>query len=338
MTDPIIQALRLIGHFWLEEVQPDDTVTIAALPELAPTLPNMGASTLTNLAVEYQRLFGFNLPPYESVFIDPSTMLMAPSTQRVQTLYGQGQWHPPSGTRAGAPDHLGLELLALADGLEAGNRDLVCRLYTRHLALWVPPFVLSLRRLAPHPFYVALGDLTLDLILTTLPNDSHPASSDPFPTLPPPPIYKSSDQPLDFEPGSDAAGIGVEEQDKNYYLPLSQNSSDTFSLRDLVKRLLVPRQAGLFLAREDMARIGQTLNAPGVMGERQRMLASLFRFAGQYDLVSILFDHLIQVLVEANLAYRHLADEYPAWTRYAEAWCDRVANTQTVLAELKQNM
>src|SRR5262245_57567155 len=89
VTSPIATALRLLSHFWLEEVRPDDLATITALSPLAETLPNPNPATLTDLAVEYQRLFGFNLPPYESVFIDPSMMLLAPATARVQTLYQQ---------------------------------------------------------------------------------------------------------------------------------------------------------------------------------------------------------------------------------------------------------
>jgi len=80
MTGSFISALRLLGHFWLEEIKADDAETIAALPELAQTLPHIDSAALTDLAAEYQRLFGFNLPPYESVFIDPSVMLMAPAT------------------------------------------------------------------------------------------------------------------------------------------------------------------------------------------------------------------------------------------------------------------
>ena len=48
-------------------------------------------------------------------------MLMAPASDRVQALYRQAGWHIPDKSRAGAPDHLGLELLALADWLEADH-------------------------------------------------------------------------------------------------------------------------------------------------------------------------------------------------------------------------
>ncbi|MDX1524045.1 MAG: molecular chaperone TorD family protein, partial [Anaerolineae bacterium] len=151
MLDSFAPALRVLGYFWLEEVRPDDAGTIALLPDLAGTLPNYEPDTLDQLAVEYQRLFGFNLPPYESVFIDPSVMLMAPATQLVQQLYQAGGWVPPTDTRAGAPDHLGIELLALADWLDAGRTDLAEQLHLFHLAVWVPPFMLALTSLRPHP-------------------------------------------------------------------------------------------------------------------------------------------------------------------------------------------
>ena len=79
MTEPLAPALRILSHFWLEELRIDDLSLLQSLPELAETLPQTGTAELTDLSVEYQRLFGFNLPPYESVFIDPSAMLMAPN-------------------------------------------------------------------------------------------------------------------------------------------------------------------------------------------------------------------------------------------------------------------
>lgn len=332
----VSEALRLLGHFWLEEVRPDDLETIAALPELAETLPHADAATLTDLAVEYQRLFGFNLPPYESIFIDPSAMLLAPATARVQALYQQAGWTPPAHARVGAPDHVGLELLALAEiqtKAEAKEElaKLAYRLHTEHLALWVPAFGLTLRRLTPHPFYAILGELTLDLLLSTLPADSSFATlrghsplidySDPFPTLPPPPIYKNrlnTAEPV-FEENSD-------------FSPHASTEGETgLGLRELVKRLLTPREAGLFLTRADITRISHTLDLPTVMAERSSMLETLFRQAGEYQLVSALLDQLRQLLAEAEATYQSWADEYPTWTPYAQAWRKRVAATRDLL-------
>ena len=117
MSSRVADSFCILGYFWLEEVRSDDAATIAGLPELAHALGSTDAVALTDLAVEYQRLFGSNLPPYESVFVDPTAMLMAPATSRVRALYQQAGWTPPADVRAGALDHLGLELLALADWL-----------------------------------------------------------------------------------------------------------------------------------------------------------------------------------------------------------------------------
>lgn len=337
MSDTVSEALRILARFWLEEVRPDDPrpggqdglALIVAIPDLAETLVAVDSKGLTDLAAEYQRLFGFNLPPYESVFIDPSAMLMAPATERVQMLYRQAGWASPGEARAGAPDHLGLELLALADWLEAGQAKpspwpggkdgLARQLQTRHLALWAPAFCLALKQLEPHPFYATLGSLTLDLLLATLVLDAIPPGSDPFPVLPPAPVYAERGLPS-------APGPGPRPAETTEPLPVT--------LRDLVKRLLIPREAGMFLTRHHIARISHTLDLPEAMGERSHMLETLFRLADQYDLVPALFEQLTRLLTEAEVAYQTLRDEYPAWTTYAQAWCQRLASTQLALNSL----
>lgn len=344
----ITKALRLLSHFWLEEVHSDDLATIAVLPELAETLPQADAAAVTDLAVEFQRLFGFNLPPYESIFVDPAAMLLAPATARIQALYRQAGWAPPAHARVGAPDHVGLELLALADmqaRAEAKEEQakLAYRLQTDHLALWVPAFVLTLRRLTPHPFYTTLGELTVDLLLTTLPSDSpfnirhlpFPVQSrrppmgssqlidypDPFPALPPPPVYKDRLNPDE----------AVSEENLDFSPAVSVELEVGLGLRELVKRLLTPREAGLFLTQADLTRISRTLDLPAVRGERRSMLETLFRQAGEYELVPALLDQLRQLLAEAEAAYQCWAEEYPAWTAYSQAWRKRVTATWGLL-------
>ena len=305
---------------------------IAALPELAQTLPDTAAGTLTNLAVEYQRLFGFNLPPYESVFVDPSSMLMAPSTERIQSLYQQGGWQLPQNVRSGGPDHLGAELLALADWQDSARLDLAHRLHARHLALWAPVFVITLWRLAPHPFYQTLSQLTLELLLTTLPEDTIPQTEDLFPVLPPPPIYRDTEpESFGHQNNLDSPEIIPPAMDES----TTKDSQAENSLRKVVKHLLTTRQTGLYLTREDMAQIGDALDLPGVMGERHRMLDGLFRQAGQYDLIPDLVEHLEQLVKDTRAAYRRLANEYPHWVPYAKAWEGRLENTGNMLNDMK---
>ena len=189
--------------------------------------------------------------------------------------------------------------------------------------MWVPAFVLALRRLSPHSFYTVLGELTLDLILTTLPGNLFLPNNDPFPALPPPAIYKAS-------------GDQEHAERDSAFCPAPEDEPATYHLRDLIHKLLLPREAGLFITREDIAHIGQALNAPGVMGERHRMLESVFHFAGQYDLLEVLIDLLHQLLEKTREDYRQLALEYPTWRVYADAWGQRVTQSQTLLEDLKQ--
>jgi TorA maturation chaperone TorD len=334
MNDPIPEAFRLLSRFWLEEVRPDDLTLISALPELAQALPTPDSDTLTDLAVEYQRLFGFNLPPYESVFVDPSAMLMAPATSRVQTLYQQADWTPPTTARTGAPDHLGLELMALADWIENGWNQLARQVHTRHLALWVPAFTQALQRLAPHPFYATLGSLTLELLLVTLPPDPVPGDVDPFPDLPPPPTYHDHGM---SSPPSSVQDMGSRPETGDADSPPTDEAQETMiGLRDIVRHLLTPRDAGLYLTRDDLVRISYALDLPGAMGDRSRMLETLFRLAGQYDLAPTLFDQLAGLLEEAQATYGTWADEHPVWAPYAQAWSSRVVSTQSTLNSLNK--
>lgn len=332
MSDPIPEAFRLLGRFWLEEVRPDDLTLISALPELAQALSTPDSDTLMDLAVEHQRLFGFNLPPYESVFVDPSAMLMAPATGRIQTLYHQAAWTPPTTARTGAPDHLGLELTALADWMENGRNHLAHQLHTRHLALWVPAFTQALQRLRPHPFYTTLGSLTLELLLGTLPPELIATDVDPFPDLPPPPTYQDRGM---SSPPSSVQDMGSQPVTWHADSPLTDEAQETqISLRDIVRHLLTPRDAGLYLTRDELRRIGYALDLPGVMGDRSRMLETLFRLAGQYDLAPTLLDQLAGLLEEARVTYQAWAEEHPDWAPYAQAWASRVLSTQATLNSL----
>jgi hypothetical protein len=189
------------------------------------------------------------------------------------------------------------------------------------LALWLPPFILALQQLTPHPFYATLGDLTLSLILTTLPRKPHLTAEMLFPALPPPPVYKGS---AEWQPEallSDEATPAEAE-------PLPEKSNLP---RQLIKHLLPPREAGLFITRQHLAQISYALDLPPIMGERYRMLDTLFRQAKQYDLLPALIEYLGQIVAQADNDYQSVAAEYPAWHPYSQAWRTRLIITQTKL-------
>ncbi len=324
--DTIPTAIRILSHFWLEEVQSSDIDMLSAIPELQQTLPSTNQSTLDELAVAYQNLFGFNLPPYESIFIDPSAMLMAPSTERVQKLYHQANWIPTTMARFGALDHIGIELLAWADGLSTNHQDWSNQLHTGHLALWVPAFIFTLKRLDPPEFYITLADLTLELILATLSTVEIDEPATLFPSLPPPPVYRGTDESL-ISPEQ-----LLQEDQANSSGESPQN------LRRIIKHLTTPREAGLFITRSDLAEISHTLDLPVVMGERYRMLDALFRQAGQYDLISDLLKNLSKLLQHTSHSFETLAVSFPNWQPYATAWQEKLMTSDELLKQLQETL
>jgi len=317
----IPQALQLAGGYWLEEIRLEDLPVLTQLPGLAETLTDVQPDSLIELAVEYQRLFGFNVPPYESVFIDPSGMLNAPATTRIQQRYLQAGWTPPAKVRFAAPDHLGLELVALADILQKTKLPVDQPLLTAHLALWAPVFLLTLNRLDPHPFYARLAELTLALILETLPETPLPVGVDPFPSLPPAPVYRGTYQP---PPGKPA--LKAEE------LPEQSLQGDSF--HQVLRHLLIPRQAGMYLTRQDLAAAAMALDLPVVVSDREHMLKSVFQLAAQYELLGELFEQLVSLCQSSASAYSDLAQSNSTWTVYADAWQRRLESTIWYLRQL----
>jgi hypothetical protein len=105
-------------------------------------------------------------------------------------------------------------------------------------------------------------------------------------------------------------------------------------LRPALKRLLTPRQAGFYLTRQDIARLGRTLELPSSMGDRYRMLETLVRAARQYELLPALVEQVGGLIAHIGAGYAALAEEYPAWGVYAAAWQERLVASQATLAEL----
>jgi len=161
-------------------------------------------------------LLSFDVPPYESVFLDPSGLLLAPATARVEATYARLRWQPPH-ARVGAPDHVGVELALVADLLGAGRLDDAGQVIRQHVAFWVPLLVFTVQRLTPDKFYAHLAEATLQ-------------------ALPPPPHYEAHGMPA--PPDDEAVGPG---------------------LRDLVRHLLTPRLAGMYLTRDDIGQLAQHL-------------------------------------------------------------------------------
>lgn len=344
----LARAIRLLGRLWLSELSPDDLAPIRGLPVLGPALDKAIAArggdesaALVDLAAEHHRLFGIEMPPYESVFVDPSGMLGAPASERVAARLERAGWRAPAGARVAAPDHVGLELLALADFVETGADAAADGLVRDHLALWVPPMVLALPGLGAVGVYGALGELTMGVVLGRVrevegggrgggdgiggvdgvDGTDGEDGDDPFPDLPPAPRYRGSEE---NEAGGDAEretrgdeAIG-EERDAVGEGPGGD--------RRIARRLMIAREAGMYLSRGDIRQAARAAGVPvpGGAGDRVGLLVEVLRTARTLDVEADVAGFVQQVFRERGARYAAIGEREPAWARYAAAWGRRV--------------
>src|SRR3982751_148763 len=107
-------TLDLLARLYLAEPDVSLVRHLRGLPGFADLLPEeaqLGA-WLEEEAAEYQWLFGMNVYPYESIFVDRELMLNTEAADLVAALYQECGFDVENSKLKipGAPDHLGLEL------------------------------------------------------------------------------------------------------------------------------------------------------------------------------------------------------------------------------------
>ena len=336
------ESYDLLARLYLDEPGADLVASLRELPPFAEHMPPESAvdAWLADVAVEYQRLFGMNVYPYESIFVDPELMLNTRATERVARLYHDCGFDRLE-ARAGAPDHLGLELRlmrelitaelhAQARGDEGGERwaraqQAYC--LHDHLARWAPICAQAVMRVTTQPLYTLLATLTTELVLSDL--DAVPA-----PVVSPRialerhltcPETRPSAVDSDLDADSSARAASGE----------GASAEDAGGINAIVRQLITPATTGVLLTRADISGLGRMLHLPITVGERFQMLRSLFDAAGQFDHVPALLDSLGHLFVEEDKAVAALIAAYPAWSGYGQDWRQRIAAGQSLIAGLR---
>lgn len=308
------RAYHLLSRLYFEGLSPVLLPAVEATPELAEALPMPFSAD--EAAADYQHLFGFNVFPFASVFLDPEGMLDGPVTDYVRRQFQRAGC--PTPLTGEAPDHLGQELTLLAflaraeagawiDGLptEAERiRRLERRFMDEHLLGWLAAFTQAVRD-EGFPFFTVLAELTLDLALehrSALGDGGRPASQR-F-TLPEPP-------PLLDDPGT--------------------------GLKDIAAYLTTPPWAGLFLSRDAITRLGRHAGVPRGFGDRTRMLANLFRAAAEYDRLDVVLEHLAALTASWRAHYVALCTRStPGLSGVVGVWLERLATTDRLLTRIHE--
>ena len=163
-------------------LQPPDASLLAALRDVPPfdaAVSDLADEARQALRVEYTRLLLMQVHPFESVYLDESAMLNTPSSGAVLEHYREHGFEPLELRSAGAPDHLGLELLfmahlvrrersaraigqaAVAEAILEDQRHFL----REHVARWAPIFGRVLTEAARSTVYAALGQAIEEYVL-----------------------------------------------------------------------------------------------------------------------------------------------------------------------------
>jgi TorA maturation chaperone TorD len=260
-------GLELAGRLFLWGVRPDDLAAIGTIPDLAAHLPEkFGLEFQEESAADHYHLFGMNVFPYASAFLDDSRMLGGPVAEEALGFYLQGGFRPA--TTSESPDHLGHELAFTAHLLGEGQDDLLARFLHRHLLAWLLPLVQAVRQQGDG-FYTALAELSLSLVVGCLEGSAPPGKAPFNPPIPP-------DSLLD-DPET--------------------------RLKDIAGYLLTPAYAGIFLSRDRITALGRQVSLPRGFGDRAQILSNLFHAGADYGVLEGTFGLLREEVRDWIAAY-----------------------------------
>ena len=302
---------ELLGQLYLEGVTAVTLPTIQLIPSLAQTIT--GTFDTDEAAAAHQTLLGFNVFPYESIFLDSSGLLGGAATDGVLDSYQTAGFQVKNDSTS--PDHIGHELHLLAhlcaaeadawqDNLAAmaeRMRRLQREFLQNHLLRWLVPFVVAVKA-EQRPFYAALADLTLTFV------------ADHF------------------------QEIGLFE--KTQFLPAAPSllENEKTGLKEIAAFLTTPPDSGFYLSRDSIAQLARTQNIPRGFGDRTQMLANLLRGAAQFEALPTLIENLQTVINRWQAAYADCAASMPALAPFAAIRQERSAQTGQILAQIEQQI
>jgi TorA maturation chaperone TorD len=301
----------LLSALYLRGLTPDLLPQVTTIADLRAVLP--ATYDADTAAAAYQTAFGFNVFPYQSLFLDSAFLLGGEENAGVRAHYAAAGY--AFDASSGEPDHIGHELGllaclsgaeadALADGLPSAvrrARRLQQTFLDEHLLWWLPCFVAAMQR-QPEPFYAAVADLTQILVMAH--RRELPASA---PDSAPAARLPDCPTPLD----DPAAG-----------------------LKEIAEFLATPVCAGIYLSREDIARLARATGLPCGFGDRRLMLTTLLRSAAEYDELGAAADGLRVIAAAFIAVYERWCGDGAPTSRVAEAWLLRVARLETLLSAL----
>jgi len=309
------RAYDLLGQLYLTGITADNLDRVQAVPELSQevALP----LDADDAAADHHHLFGFNVYPYQSLFLDPAGLLGGHVTERVAQTYRQLGFQP--GTGAESADHIGIELgllsflsAAEAKALESGESEVARRSRRRqlafldeHLLRWIGPLTLAIVQ-QDHPFYSALAEVAFDL--------SQEQAAD---------LYSEFGRPQNGEESAWTHPDLLED--------------DGTGLKEIAEYLLTPIYSGIYLSRDDIGRLARQRGVPRGFGDRQVILLNLLRSAAKYEALGEVIDGLEEMAGQWEAAYSQMMPS-PGVGAPAALWRSRAAATVVLLGQMRSRI
>jgi TorA maturation chaperone TorD len=287
---------------------------LQSIPDLVQTLPDSFDPDET--AAVHQTLFGFNIFPNASIFLDPSRLLGGSIANQHAEVYRQGQFMPES---AVDQDHISQSLAFLAHlsnleaNLNAGSQPPILpqsyqfKFLENHLLPWLLPFSIAVE-LQNIPFYKTLARLTRFLAVE----------------------HYSSAKLLHLN----IVNQGTTQQELNSRPPSLQDGRT--GLRQIARFLVTPVLSGFYIGRSDINQLARRLNLPHGFGSRDQMLQTLIESAGQYDGIPQLFASFHALVATWHQAYQEIIQEHPDLTAHILPWHFRLQQTSSLLSQMEK--
>jgi TorA maturation chaperone TorD len=308
MSPQCSQTFELLSQIFLFGLTEENVSKLGDARDLGGFLPEPFDED--EAAADHQHLFGFNVFPFESVFLDPSGRFGGDLTASVSQFYRQaGYEYAPA---VDSPDHLGSELAFLAflcrqdenagaDALPAQTqlaKDAIRLFLDQHLMRWLPPLVVAIRQQG-QPFYDALVAHMLTTLQTCI-VDLNKLPDTKFNVPQPPPLLE--------EEGT--------------------------SLADIADFLLAPVYSGVYLSRDFIGRLASRHSLPSGFGQRRPMLTGLIRSAVNYGHLDEILASLQEMASAWESSYREMSSP-PLSLTAAAMWADRAAETVIILSRIR---
>jgi len=319
-ADPVEPELRadgyrLLSQLFLGELTASNVEILRFLPGLSTATCPDGADplpasyepgALDELAAEHHRVFGTEVPPYASLFLESGRRLGGATTQWVERCR-LAVGLPP--THSETADHLGRELelmAALHDAAveEPGGpwTDASHQFLDEHLLQWLPPLVDSVLQVESVS-WAAVSRLTLDLVIDDWRNLGEAASPSPLPSPP--------------QAAADTGDAG--------------GAVPAWGDRGWATHLADPTVCGGFLSPHELRALGRAHELPSGFGGRTRLLETLLESASAYTAEGVLPEALAALMDRRCQSLLELSAAHGVPDRFVGHWADQLASTGTNL-------